>query len=299
MVTGKGVIAAIGNFDGVHLGHQRLLAETVAFATENAARPGALVFEPHPRRFFRPDDAPFLLTSPPAQRDALLRAHGAQEVMTLAFDEALAALSPEEFVRGVLKKKLGLDGVLTGADFRFGASRAGGGEILQRIGESAGLKVRLVDVLAQGPDTEKYGSSAVRAALREGNVKAAAKMLARAWSVRGCVIEGQKLGSTLGFPTANLTLGDIIEPRKGVYAVMVRVDGAMRKGVANFGRRPTVGSDAPLLEAHLFDFNGDLYGQEIDITFIDFIRDERKFDGLDALKAQIDKDCETARALLA
>jgi len=298
MVTGKGVIAAIGNFDGVHLGHQRLLAETVAFATENAARPGALVFQPHPRRFFRPDDPPFLLTSP-EQRDALLCAHGAQEIMTLAFDEALAALSPEEFVRGVLKKKLGLDGVLTGADFRFAASRAGGGEILQRIGESAGLKVRLVDVLAQSPDTEKYGSSAVRAALREGNVKAAAKMLARAWSVRGRVIEGQKLGRTLGSPTANVTLGDIIEPRKGVYAVMVRVDGAMYKGVANFGRRPTVGSDAPLLEAHLFDFNGDLYGQEIDIAFIDFIRDERKFDGLEALKTQIGKDSAKAQAMLA
>jgi len=298
MVTGKGVIAAIGNFDGVHLGHQRLLAGTVAFAKENAARPGALVFEPHPRRYFRPDDPPFLLTSP-AQRDALLRAHGAQEIVALAFDKALAALSPEEFVCGVLKNKLGLEGVLTGADFRFGAGRTGDGEMLRRIGAGAGLKVRLVDVLAKNPDTEKYGSSAVRAALRRGDVNAAALMLARPWVVRGRVIEGQKLGRRLGFPTANVTLGDIIEPRKGVYAVMVGIDGAMRKGVANFGRRPTVGSDAPLLEAHILDFDGDLYGQEIDIAFIDFIRDEKKFDGLEALKAQIGKDSAKARAMLA
>ncbi len=297
MVSKAPIIAAIGNFDGVHLGHQHLLQETARFARRHGARTGVIVFEPHPRRYFRPDDPPFLLTTP-AQRDALLRDCGVDEVMALRFNEALASLSPEAFVNSVLRDQLGLAGAVTGADFRFGAKRAGDGAALQSLGKAAGLNIHLVDVLADDGAEEKFGSSAVRKALQAGDVKSAAAMLGRPWAVHGYIVEGQKLGRTLGFPTANMTLGDYIEPRRGVYAVTATLDGATHKGVANFGRRPTVGSDAPLLETHLFDFAGDLYGKTMKIAFVEFIRDEKKFDGLDALKAQIEKDMTTSKEIL-
>jgi len=198
-----------------------------------------------------------------------------------------------------LKNRLALAGVAAGADFRFGKGRAGGGEMLRALGAAVGLDVKLVEVLAENTQGEKFGSSAVRDALRAGEVRRAADMLGRTWSIGGRVVEGQKLGRTLGFPTANMTLGDLVEPRNGVYATRVNIDGAEYGAVSNFGRRPTVGADAPLLETHLFDFTGDLYGQEIEVAFVDFIRDEQKFDGLEALQAQIAADCEKARDLLA
>lgn len=297
MVTGKPVIAALGNFDGVHLGHQFLLKETARFASDHDAAPGVVLFDPHPRRYFRPDDPPFLLTLP-AQRDALLRAEGAQIIHALTFDKTLASMNPAEFVNDVLKSQLELAGVVTGADFRFGAGRAGDGAALHLLCAAAGLSVKLVDVLSDDAQADKFGSSAVRDALRDGAVRRAAAMLGRPWSVIGAVREGRKVGRTIGFPTANMMLGDLIEPRKGVYATRVRHEGRTYNAVSNFGRRPTVGSDAPLLETYLFDFEGALYGAEIDVAFIEFLRDEKKFDGLEPLKAQIAEDCERARALL-
>lgn len=293
----KGVVAAVGNFDGVHLGHQHLLARTCAFAERLGARPGAVVFDPHPRRFFRPEDPPFLLTTP-ARRNALLAEHGAETVMSLPFDGALAGLSPEAFVRDVLKGRLGLAGVVTGADFRFGKGRAGDGAALKALGEAAGLAVELVDVLSENPQAEKFGSSAARTALQAGEPERAATMLGRRWSVSGVVEEGQRLGRGLGFPTANITLGEVIEPRKGVYSTFATVRGETFPAVSNFGRRPTVGGGGPLLETHIFDFEGDIYGAEIEVAFVAFLRDERKFDGLDALKAQIAVDSAEARRIL-
>ncbi len=298
MVTSDRFIAAIGNFDGVHRGHQHLLNETIAFAHGHDARAAALTFDPHPRRFFRPDDPPFLLTAP-AMRNDLLRRYGAHEVFVLSFDAALASQTPEIFMAETLKQKFGLAGVVAGADFRFGKGRAGGIEALQTIGEDAGLLVRIAEVIADEPFAEKYSSSSARAAIAEGDMKTAAQILGHSWAVRGRVSEGQKLGRTLGFPTANLVLGEVIEPRRGVYATRAIVDGEPHGAVSNFGRRPTVGADAPLLETHLFDFEGDLYGREIDVEFLGFVRDEQKFDGLDALKAAISSDCERARAILA
>jgi len=291
------IIAALGNFDGVHLGHQHLLKETAAFARAHGAAPGVVLFDPHPRRYFRPDDPPFLLTSS-AQRNALLREAGVDKIFTLAFDKALAAMSPAAFVNDVLKGRLGLKGVVTGADFRFGKGRAGDGAALRALGEQAGLEVKLVDVLAEDGAPEKFGSSAVRAALEAGDAAAAAAMLGRPWSVAGVVGEGRKVGRTIGFPTANMTLGELLEPRKGVYATRARFNGQTFGAVSNFGRRPTFGDGAPLLETYLFDFGGDLYGKQMEVDFIAFLRDEKKFDGIDALKAQIAEDCEQARALL-
>ncbi|MFN0024320.1 MAG: riboflavin biosynthesis protein RibF [Parvularculaceae bacterium] len=290
-------VAAIGNFDGVHRGHTFLLERTIAFAASLGARPAAVVFDPHPRRYFRPDDPPFLITAP-EMRNALIVQAGAAAVLPLAFDRGLASLSPEAFVRDVLKGHLGLAGVVTGADFRFGAGRAGNAAGLAALCEAHGLRPLIVEPLADQQHTEKIGSTAIREALLTGAVDRASLMLGRPWRVEGVVEQGRQIGRTLGFATANLTLGDLIEPRRAVYAVRAIVDGAVIDGVANFGRKPTVGAASPLLEVHLFDFSGDLYGRVIGVDFIAFLRDERKFDGLDALKAQIAADCHAAKAKL-
>lgn len=292
------VIAAIGNFDGLHLGHRHLIDETIAFARGHGARPGAVFFDPHPRRFFNPDAPAFLLTAPSLRAD-LLREAGIEEVRALTFDKGLSSQSPEEFVVATLKQRLGLGGVVAGADFRFGNDRAGGIEALQKIGEAAGLAVRIAEVVADRPGAEKYSSTTIREAIANGRMGDAAGLLGRPWAVRGMVAEGQKLGRTLGFATANMILGDVIAPRPGVYATRARAGGRRFDAVSNYGRRPTVGAEAPLLETHLFDFEGDLYGQTMDVAFIEFLRDERKFDGLDALKAQIQADCGEARTILA
>ncbi|WP_411819384.1 bifunctional riboflavin kinase/FAD synthetase [Hyphococcus formosus] len=293
----KPIIAAVGNFDGVHRGHQFLLDETAKFAQSFGAEPGVVLFDPHPRRYFRPNDPPFLLTTP-MHRDALLRRYGAKEVYALTFDETLATMPPGNFIEDVLKTQLGLAGVVAGADFRFGAGRAGDGEMLKERGEELGLKVKLVDVISNGSGADKFGSSDVRKALLEGDVQRAAEILGRPWSVVATVEEGRKLGRTIGFPTANMMLGEIIAPRQGVYACRATVDGKTYDAVSNFGRRPTVGADAPLLETNFFDFDSDLYGREIEVEFIAFLREEKKFNGLEELSAQIALDCKKAKEIL-
>lgn len=295
MVSG-GRFAAIGNFDGVHLGHRRLLEETAAAASAQNGEAGAVVFEPHPRRYFRPDDSPFLLTTR-ATRARLLSEAGARFVLELPFDAALVAMTPREFVFDVLKRRLSLAGVAVGEEFRFGKGRAGDAEGLRALADEAGLVATVVPPLMNG--AEKFGSTQVRAAIEKGDMGAAAAMLGRPWSIEGVVGEGRKLGRTIGFPTANMTLGPLVEPRRGVYAVRAAVAGRVHDGVANFGRRPTFGESAPLLETHLFDFSGDLYGAALDVAFVSFLRDERKFDSVDALKAQIAEDCRAARNVIA
>jgi len=297
MVSDKPIIAAIGNFDGVHRGHVALIEKTASFAREKNAIAGAVVFDPHPRRYFRPEDPPFLITAPD-ERNRLLIEAGVGVVRPVRFNAQLAKLSPEEFVRGVLKDELALAGAVVGGDFRFGADRAGDASGLKALAEKFGLACLTVSPVAEKGHSDKIGSTAIREAILSGAVDRAREMLGRPWSVKGKVIEGNKVGRTLGFPTANLTLGELIEPRRGVYAVKAVIEGAAYEGVANFGRRPTVGAPAPLLETHVFDFNGDLYGKTIEIVFVKFIRDEMKFSGLDALKEQIAEDCASARDIL-
>lgn len=292
-----GRVAAIGNFDGVHRGHQELLKKTIGFARKLGGVPAAVVFDPHPRRYFRPDDPPFLLTTA-SSRAALLRKFGMREVVSVKFDAGLAAMRPEAFVREVLVERLGLSGVVIGTEFRFGKGRSGDAEGMKALCTEDGVETLLVTPARTGTPSDKVSSSDIRNALKDGDVRAAAAMLGRPWSAEGVVIAGQRLGRTLGFPTANMTLGDLIEPRRGVYAVDAIVDGQPMPAVANFGRRPTVGESAPLLETHIFRFDGDLYGRKIAIEFVDFIRDERKFDGVEALKEQIAADCEAAQHLL-
>ncbi|GGG97216.1 riboflavin biosynthesis protein [Glycocaulis albus] len=294
-------VAALGNFDGVHAGHRVVLGHARDLAASIGSVPVAAVFSPHPRRLFRPDEPPFRLMND-AQRERALLAAGAQRVDTIRFDAALAAMTPEEFVREVLVGQLALDGVVTGADFCFGKGRAGNAETLKALGAQYRLAVTIAPTLVAErlSDRAKFSSSAVRHALREGDVKTAAELLGRPWAIEGEVAHGDKRGRTLGFPTANISLGEYLRPKAGVYAVKAVLPGRAEPvgGVANIGKRPTVDGTEERLEVFFFDYSGDLYSQTLEVELIGFIREERRFDGLDALKRQIAADSAEARALL-
>ncbi len=291
----RGSVAALGNFDGVHAGHRAVLNHAAALAAQLDAPVSAAVFKPHPRRFFKPDTAPFRLMSD-AQRVRALEEAGAARVFAIPFDRELAGMTPEAFVERVLAGRLGLRGVVTGADFRFGKDRAGGAEALRTIGAAFGITAETAPEIRA--EARKVSSTGVREALQAGDAEGASKLLGRPFAIEGEVIHGDRRGRTLGFPTANIALGDYLRPAFGVYAVRARIDGetVWRPGVANLGRRPTVDGADERLEAHLFDFHGDLYGRTLEVALDAFIRGERRFDGLEALTAQIAADSATARA---
>nr|WP_305888877.1 bifunctional riboflavin kinase/FAD synthetase [Parvularcula maris] len=291
----RGAVAVMGNLDGVHLGHQTLIAEAKKVAEEMGRPLAAVTFEPHPRRVFNPDAPPFLLT-PLEVKAELLEEAGCEHIFALPFIPELYKQSPDAFVRGVLAETLGLSGIVTGQDFQFGKDRAGSSETLAKIAGEVGMTYRAIEPVGEGE--QKHSSSTARGALREGRPGDAKAVLGRDWFVRGEVVRGRELARTLGFPTANVVLGDVIRPKYGVYACQAVVDGNTHGAVTNIGIRPTVDGKEERLEVHLFDFDGDLYGKTIDCHFIRFIREERKMDGLDALKAQIAKDSEAARAVV-
>ncbi len=282
----------------MHRGHQAVIAAA------RAARPDAplavATFDPHPRSFFAPDAPPFRLTRLP-EKTRKLAALGVETCYVLPFDAALAAMTPDAFVREVLVDSLGVNAVTVGGDFRFGARRAGDTATLAALGRDHGFAVTALDTVAD-EEGALYSSSSARAALREGNPRDAAAILGEPHRIRGIVERGDQRGRTLSFPTANLPLDGILAPKFGVYAVEAEIlDGPHRgrvPGVANLGLRPTFEKTVPILEAHLFDFDGDLYGSEIAVALHAFIRDERKFDGLDALTAQIAADVKTARGMM-
>ncbi|MCA0304861.1 MAG: bifunctional riboflavin kinase/FAD synthetase [Proteobacteria bacterium] len=294
----RGAVVALGNFDGVHRGHQALVARAVEQGQAMKAPVVALTFEPHPRRFFVPDTAPFRLTLLPAKR-RLLAQHGVQAMVAQRFDAAFSALSPDAFFEDVLLQGLGARHVVCGFDFTFGARRSGNVERLRERGAERGIGVSALDpVMREG---EIYSSTRIREALRAGAVVEAAELLGQPWEIEGTVEQGDQRGRTIGFPTANVALGEHLRPRFGVYAVRVLVDGetAWRPAVANLGRRPTFGKLQENFEVHLFDFAGALYGKTLRVSLEDFIRPEMKFAGLDALKAQIAADGDAARKVLA
>ncbi|MBN9489571.1 MAG: bifunctional riboflavin kinase/FAD synthetase [Alphaproteobacteria bacterium] len=292
----KGGAVALGNFDGVHRGHQALIAHTAERAKALDAPVLVLTFEPHPRRFFVPDTGPFRLTMPPA-KTRLLEAQGVQAILAQRFDQEFAALPADAFVDDVLLRGLAARHVVCGYDFTFGARRGGNVEKLRKLGRERGLGVTVLDpVMREG---EIYSSTRIREALRAGWASEAAELLGRSWEIEGMVEQGDQRGRTIGFPTANVALGEHLRPRFGVYAVRVLVGDAWRDGVANLGKRPTVGKLQENFEVHLFDFAGDLYGQTLRVALVDFIRPEMKFAGLDQLKAQIAADAQAARAILA
>lgn len=291
----KGGAVALGNFDGVHCGHQALLARAGEQAGSLEAPVVALTFEPHPRGFFVPDTGPFRLTLAPAKA-RLLAQYGVQAVLAQRFDTAFADLSAEAFIGDVLLKGLGARHVVCGYDFTFGARRGGNVEMLRAQGSARGFGVTVLEpVMREG---EIYSSTRIREALRAGWVSEALDLLGHAWEIEGVVELGDQRGRTIGFPTANVALGEHLRPRFGVYAVRALVDGTWRNGVANLGKRPTFGKLQENFEVHLFDFAGDLYGKTLRVSLVDFIRPEMKFAGLDQLKAQIAADGEAARRVL-
>ncbi len=292
----RGATVALGNFDGVHLGHQHLVR--AAHVARPDAPLGVLTFEPHPRELFRPDDPPFHLTLP-AARARLLAGLGVRHLFELAFDRGFSEMTAERFVTEVLHEGIGARQVVCGPDFAFGHRRGGDVALLARRGEALGIGLTVVAPL--GDEAGPISSSRIRRVLQDGYPERAAAMLGRPWMIEGAVVLGDQRGRTLGFPTANLRLGRHLEPARGVYAVRVMLaDGGSHPGVANIGRRPTLGGDPESrLEAHLFDFSGDLYGREIEVQLRHFLRAERRFTGLDELRAAIAADAAQARGLLA
>jgi riboflavin kinase/FMN adenylyltransferase len=292
----RGATVALGNFDGVHRGH----AEVIKAA--HAARPqkplAALTFEPHPREHFRPDDPPFRLTLSAERADALA-ALGVTLLYELHFDHEFSQMAAETFVTEVLHRGLDARHLVCGPDFAFGRRRGGGTDFLAKHAEALGMGLTLVPLLADGAGP--ISATRIRRVLQDGYPERATADLGRPWTIRGVVAHGDARGRTIGFPTANIGLGQHLEPARGVYAVMVRLpDGSLRKGVANIGRRPTVNQGPESrLEVNIFNFDGDIYDAELAVSLHAYIREERKFAGLDALKAQIAADAVEARRLLA
>jgi len=293
----RGAIVALGNFDGFHLGHQHVAANAVEWAKAEGRPAIIATFDPHPVRHFAPHVPPFRLTTLD-QRAQLFADAGADAMLVFNFDDDLAAMSAESFVRDLLAGHIGAAGVVTGEDFTFGKARGGNVGVLRDVGAGCGLAARAVPAVSEGGQV--ISSSRIRDALKAGECGVAAQLLTRPFSVRGTVIHGDKRGRTIGYPTANLDMGQYLRPRYGIYAVTGRVlaTGQELLGAANLGVRPTFDPPKELLEPYFFDFSGDLYGQEIEVAFHHFLRPEAKFDGLDPLVAQMEQDCDLARKLL-
>ncbi|MBI5937580.1 MAG: bifunctional riboflavin kinase/FAD synthetase [Betaproteobacteria bacterium] len=287
----------IGNFDGVHLGHQAMLARLTAQAAALSAAPTVLTFEPHPREIFTPDSAPTRLTSL-REKLEILESLGVEHVHICRFTRGFAALSAEDFIRRILVDGLKARYVLVGDDFRFGAKRAGDLTLLRSMGEQLGFTAEaLTTVENQG---ERVSSTLVRDTLAAGDMEHAAHLLKRPYSISGRVVGGDKLGREIGYPTANIQLKHNRPPINGIFAVRVQgLDAPDWPGVASLGTRPTVHANGrPTLEVHLFNFDRSIYRQHLRVEFLHKLRDEAKFDGLEALVAQIDKDAQQARELL-
>lgn len=294
----RGAAVAVGAFDGVHRGHQAVIAEARAAAERLGAPLGVVSFEPHPRRWFQPDAAPFRLMTADQMAEAL-GPLGVDILYLLPFDGEMAGMSDAGFAERVLAQGLGARHAAVGFDFTFGKGRSGSPEALRSYGERLGFTVSVAERI-DDPDGLKLSSSAVREALKAGDMDRAAAILGRPFAIRGEVIHGDKRGRAIGVPTANIDLGDYMRPAYGVYAIRTRLeDGRAIDGVASLGVRPMYAVERPLLEAWLFDFDGDLYEQALDVQLIAWLRGEEIFDGLDALKAQIERDAAAARAVLA
>ncbi len=291
-----GGIVALGNFDGFHLGHQAVVGRAVARARAEGRPALVATFDPHPVRHFRPDTAPFRLTTLD-QRQRLFAGAGVDAMVVFHFDGDLARVSAEQFIADRLHANLQVAGVVTGEDFTFGKGKSGDVGLLATRGGVHGFVAETVGAVTL--DGEPVSSTRIRDALRGGDPRTAARLLTRPFTIEGVVQHGDKLGRTIGYPTANVDMGKYLRPAYGIYAVTGRLsDGRVLKGAANLGIRPTFDPPKELLEPYFFDFADDLYGQTIEVALIEYLRPEAKFDGLDALTAQMERDCARARALL-
>jgi len=292
----RGGIVALGNFDGFHRGHQAVVGRAIARARAEGRPAIVATFDPHPVRFFKPGLPPFRLTSLD-QRQRLFGEAGADAMLVFTFDAALAGTTAKDFVARLLVERFGAAGVVTGEDFTFGKGRGGNVEVLRRLGSEHGLSVDAVAPVEA--DGEPVSSSRIREALEAGDCETATRLLTRPFAIEGVVEHGDKRGRAIGYPTANMSLGKYQRPKFGIYAVRGKLpDGRVLDGAANLGIRPSFEPPKELLEPHFFDFSGDLYGQTIEVELISFLREERKFDSLDALTAQMAEDCAEARRRL-
>jgi riboflavin kinase/FMN adenylyltransferase len=290
----RGTSVAMGNFDGVHRGHQ-----SVIDLARGVAPLGIVTFEPHPRQFFAPDSSPFRLMNAEARANRLARL-GVEHLFQLPFDATLASLTPEAFVTEVLADGLGISHVVVGADFCFGKGRKGKADDLARLCAERGIRTTVAPLVTEAG--AEISSTQIRKSLSEGRPRDAAAMLGHWHRIEGAVRHGEKRGRELGYPTANMSVDGLHLPKLGVYAVLVDIlTGPHRgsyHGAASLGVRPMFGINSPNLESFLFDFNGDLYDQHLSVALVDYLRPEMKFDGLPALVAQMDQDCDTARQIL-
>src|SRR6202453_3864997 len=292
----KGAVVAMGNFDGVHLGHRAVIAAALDMGQAHGKPALAVTFEPHPRSFFRPNTPQFRLTDETAKL-RLLAGTALSRAGVMAFDKTRAGTTAQDFIYHDLIERLGISGIAVGYDFHFGKGRVGSPSLLVSEAPRLGIEVDVqphIDI-----EERPVSSSAIRMALAEGQIEDATAMLGGPWFIAGEVIHGEKRGRDLGYPTANIRLDKNCGLKHGIYAVRVGRGSERFDGVASFGRRPTFDNGAPLLEVFLFDFSGDLYGNRLDVAFIAFIRDELKFDGIEALIRQMDDDSTRARAALA
>ncbi|MCR4378774.1 MAG: bifunctional riboflavin kinase/FAD synthetase [Rhodospirillales bacterium] len=297
----RGCVVAIGNFDGLHKGHQVVIHEAGARARAQGKPWAVMTFEPHPDSLFKPNAAPFRLTTMRTKAH-MIESLGVDELLVQHFDLDFAGLTAEAFVDEVIVKGLGASHVVSGYDFQFGKKRQGDCDTLLHMGRARGFGFTAVPKVVDEQGII-YSSTRVREYLQAGDVRGAQHVLGRPFELEGRIEHGDARGRKLGFPTANIHLGDFLRPATGVYAIRAGLDEGLETawidGVANFGRRPTFhAEDDVVLEAHLFDFAGDLYGKHLRVQLVERLRDERKFDGLDALKAQIAQDCEKAREIL-
>ncbi|WP_442955414.1 bifunctional riboflavin kinase/FAD synthetase [Parasphingorhabdus sp.] len=292
----RGAIIALGNFDGFHKGHQAVAQEAIDWA-KSEGRPAIIAtFDPHPVRHFRPDAPPFRLTNLD-QRERLFTAAGADAMLVFEFGAELAGTTAEDFVQKLLVERYGAAGIVTGDDFTFGKDRTGNVAVMKKLGAPLGLSTKTVGPVSDGG--EIISSSRIRDALIAGDCETATELLTRPFAIEGPVIHGDKNGRKLGFPTANIDVGQYLRPKYGIYAVKGRMpDGRVVNGAANLGIRPTFDPPKELLEPNFFDFSEDLYGQIIEVELHHFLRGEEKYDDLDALMEQIKKDCDKARELL-
>ena len=292
----RGACLALGNFDGFHLGHQAVVGRAVARGAHEHRPVIVATFDPHPVRFFKPDAAPFRLTTLD-QRQRMFAAAGADAMLVFAFNRALASTSAADFVSELLAKHIGASAVITGDDFTFGARRGGNAAVLRELGAAHGISAETVAPVQL--DGEPVSSSRIRDALKAGDPGTATHLLTRPFAIEGVVIHGDKRGRELGWPTANVELGSYQRPAYGIYAVRVRLDdGGEHDGVANLGVRPMFDPPKELLETVLFDWDGDLYGRTIEVALHHFIRPEMKFGGMEALKRQMENDAAEAKRLL-
>ncbi len=299
----QGSVVALGNFDGFHRGHQVVIGEAGRLARLLGLKLTVVVTEPHPVSFFASNAPPFRLT-PFRERSQLLERFGVDQLLVLPFDKELAGMSAQDFVLDILVDGLGAQHVFVGYDYRFGSKRGGGTDVLAYMGDMEGFGlsvIKAVTVGLEGYAGEVYSSTVVRKALQNGEARKAAALLGHWWTINGRVTQGDQRGRTINFPTANVELGESLQPKLGVYAVRARLDDESRfiMGVANIGKRPTFDKHDVLMEVHLFDFNEEIYDRHLRVELVAFLRPEMKFSGLEELQNQIAKDCRVAKIVLA